>query len=484
MNRSAPLEPIGALPDIFQGYDREEIEAISQVKRLLERYQGDPGFREGTRDSLSTRRQILSDAGIALQPDDFGPLWDHLEDPRSHPISRNDLGSYPALRLWAEWQRQFQQQLQDLGDEHGRSHNKRFRAWRRRAIRRFTDEVNPRPLTVFPLFLYELSKGCSVGCWFCGLSAARFEGVFEYNADNARKWRAILHAGRDVFGDACRDTFCFHGTEPFDNPGYLNFVKDVVDVCGVCPQTTTATPMRDPELTRGLLELRANHPTITDRFSVLSSRTLREVHGTFSPYELRYVELVLHNKGALTYKTRCGRARDRPGKLQRANEHVAAYDPAERPFDPLSIACACGFVVNLVDQTTRLVSPCTASDRWPDGYRVHSEASFADVTEYRAVLEQTAQEHMPEKLDWSTPLVFRSDLEYQRVPDGFTITSRVRRHSLKGRDWYGEFGDLVNAGGSSAGQLITDIAAGGTPLPAVQRAVDDLFNKGLLEHES
>ena len=268
----------------------------------------------------------------------------------------------------------------------------------------------PRGLPVFPVFAFELSKGCSVGCWFCGLSAGSLQGIMPYTKEAARLWREILGIGLDLFGPGSRASLCYHGTEPFDSPNYLHFLRDFNDVCGICPQTNTAVPLRNVQLTRELLSLRESCPILPDRFSVLSLSSLKEIHRTFSPYELRYVELILHNRGALTYQTSTGRAREDPQKLEEANRAARCYDPNDSPLDPNTIECVCGYLVNLVDRSVKLVSPCRATDQWPNGYRVHAAGTFRDAAEYRAFLERTIDEHMPEKLEWQANVAFRQDL--------------------------------------------------------------------------
>jgi len=337
-----------------------------------------------------------------------------------------------------------------------------------------------RDVRFFPLFVYELSQGCSLGCWFCGFAAGRLQGVFPYTSDNARLWQTILTIGQELAGPGGKMSMCYHATEPFDNPDYLRFLRDVQACYGVYPQTTTAAPLRNLAVTRELLRLRETCPTMPDRFSVLSLEALRNLHQTFSPYELRYVQLLLHTPGALQHKTNCGRARLHPHKLLEANRDARQSDTTEEPLDPQTIECLCGYLVNMVERSVKLVTPCLATAQWPNGYRVLTQTTFRDASEYKAFLEQTMAEWMPLTPDWHARLAFRRDLAFTRLADGFCLTSRAHRHTLQGKAWHGAFGGRIAKGDAARGAIITQLAAEGVSLVEVTAMIQKIFDKGLL----
>ena len=88
---------------------------------------------------------------------------------------------------------------------------------------------------------------------------------------------------------------------------------------------------------------------------------------------------------------------------------------------------------------------------------------------------------MPERLEWKVNVSFRPDLQYERTGDGFVLTSRAYRHSVKGKSWYGALGDLITRGEASAGEIITTLAADGAPLLEVTSVMQKIFEKGLIE---
>jgi hypothetical protein len=191
----------------------------------------------------------------------------------------------------------------------------------------------------------------------------------------------------------------------------------------------------------------------------------------------------LQNKGALAYKTNCGRARKHPQKLTEANRFARQYGPKNEPLDPRTIECLCGYLVNLVEHSVKLISPCLASDQWPNGYRIHAAATFRDASEYKAFLEQTIEEFMPLNPEWKDKVSFRRDLMFERLEDGFRLTSRAYRHSLKGKTWYAALGELIAKGETSRGQIITQLASEGVPLLEVTSILQKIFDKSLLENE-
>ena len=148
-----------------------------------------------------------------------------------------------------------------------------------------------------PILAFELSAGCTIGCWFCGVSADRFHGNFAYTAENARLWRAILDHCVDLFGTGAQTGFCYWATDPTDNPDYPRFLADYHAATGNLPQTTTAAPLKNLAFTREILRLSDQHRCVINRFSILTLRILDAVHAAFSAEELMGVELVLQNRG-------------------------------------------------------------------------------------------------------------------------------------------------------------------------------------------
>ena len=90
-----------------------------------------------------------------------------------------------------------------------------------------------------PPFACELSKGCSVGCWFCGVSASKLGGHFEYTPDNGALWKGILNTIREFTGDASGGQgFLYWATDPRYNPDYARVCISTFDRSLVRIQTS------------------------------------------------------------------------------------------------------------------------------------------------------------------------------------------------------------------------------------------------------
>ena len=67
-------------------------------------------------------------------------------------------------------------------------------AWRRRQIHRTFGELGSAKADglVHAPAAFELAKGCSVGCWFCGVAAEKLERTWDYDAESSALWRGTL----------------------------------------------------------------------------------------------------------------------------------------------------------------------------------------------------------------------------------------------------------------------------------------------------
>ena len=282
--------------------------------------------------------------------------------------------------------------------------NTRFKHWRSRQKNRLISQT-VRGLSKDSghfLAAFELSKGCSGGCWFCSLSAQRLESVYPHNHDTQKEWRFILEELKTLLGPALHTSFCYWATDPLDNPDYESFALDFKDILGSFPSTTTALATRDLKRTRDLLNLTRCEKGST-RFSVTSKSKLDEIHKSFTSTELLNTELVLQMDGAIYEgKSNAGRARER-AKVN--NKRASIVDDDQSP------SCVSGFLFNMVEKTITLISPCLPCDQWPNGHRTHAEHKFADYKEVPTIIDEMIDKYMPESLNRSMPVRLRSDIK-------------------------------------------------------------------------
>src|SRR5262245_21620586 len=464
--------------EILDRRDANEIHTLAHAKRFLERYVADPGFRDKLKEKPEAPHLVAEGYGISIDPRQALPLFhsDYLRFRFSEEEAR-----WPVAKAWDDYQsemaecRTLHQRVGDCPDL-----NPRFDAWRQRQIRRGRGELGAIGAAItHPILAFELSAGCTIGCWFCGVSADRFRGNFAYTAENARLWRAILDHCVDLFGTAAQTGFCYWATDPTDNPDYPRFLADYHAATGNLPQTTTAAPLKNLAFTREILRLYDQHRCVINRFSILTLRMLDAVHAAFSAEELMGVELVLQNRESLTPKAVVGRATGRQprGKLG---------EPGRAPlFEPdhATIACVSGFLVNMVNRSIQLVTPTRCSERWPLGYRVLGGRRFGAAQEFRAAIEGLIDAHMPEEIGSADVLGFRDDLTYHRNPNGFELRTRNGRFALGGFPGAGRLGDMIHGGGMTAGEIQVEVTRSGADIFVVADAMQQLFDRGLLNED-
>jgi hypothetical protein len=273
----------------------------------------------------------------------------------------------------------------------------------------------------------------------------------------------------DRFGKAAQTGFCYWATDPVDCPDYDLFAEEHASITGCLPQATTAAPLRDPAFTRRLLALADRFRTAGTRFSVTTLRQLHGIFETFTARELLGVELVMQMKHSLAPKAAAGRARD--------TNAGSSINSAEAT----TIACVTGFLVNLPDRTIRLISPCSASDRWPLGYRVHAQVSFTDTESYRVAIDWMIESQMSSSPLPGQKLVIRDDLAVQMETDHVVLSNRHARYVLRGHPCIKFLLTLLAMGPMLPGDLITQMAAQGHDVFTSSAVLDDLFAQAFVE---
>jgi radical SAM family RiPP maturation amino acid epimerase len=452
-------DPADFLRHVLGDWHEDDLVAVAEAKRVWEMLLADAGLRA---EPPATRQHAAG----------FAPFYNVLVDGAAW--SDIDLARWPEVELFLAWREQLQQHrglLRRYPD--AVCTNPRFAAWRAREMARAASELGGRDAALaHPVVAYELSSGCTLGCWFCGIGAETFRGHAAY-ASHGPLWRETVAAVADALGPAARTGVCFGATDPFDNPDYDRFIRDHHEITGALPSTTTAAPLRDLAMTRALLDRSLRDGPVLNRFSILTARVMAGVLAAFTPRELLLVDLIPQMPGSLLPKADAGRARTGSGGRRPASAMVDS--------GAATIACVSGFLINLPERRIRLVSPCRASDTWPLGYRVYADSAFTDGADLTEVIASMIERFMPVEVPLNERMRLRSDLQLVKRGAAIRLHNAVTAHDVSGHDFIPALTGMLVAGDRSLGEVAGHMAAGGAPYFDVLRLLQRLYDAALLD---
>lgn len=447
-----------------QSFTTEElIRSTSHIKRFLERWQADPGFQE---QMVLDPNKTINYYDLNVDPEEIRPLWDRREDEQPDETAA-------ISESMQQWQAVLKiDPVQSVKVAMTVVADPRYKAWRERQIVRTSSQFLPslQGRIAHAPVCFELSKGCSGGCWFCGVAAPRLGDIFYYTPENAELWRNVLGVMKEVLGPIAGAGFCYWATDPMDNPDYEQYCSDFHDILGIFPQTTTALPLRDVERVRALLKLSQEKGCMLNRFSILSLKILDQVHEAFTADELAFVKLALQNKEAQIPKANAGRAR----RQQQSN-----HDLSEQG----TIACVTGFLFNMVERSVKLISPCNANDRWPLGYMIYDEGTFSNADDLRALLKRMIANHMPLSLQPDDLIRLRRDLQYESLPDGFRLSTQIKKFNFRNDPYFKALGEVIYQGDQTVTAIIARFERDGISSTRTFNTLNHLFQRGLLDDE-
>lgn len=335
----------------------------ADLKRLYECCHSDPEFPERLRRDPEGMYQALHLEKDAVSPEEAVALLDEL---------RKDSWDNPFLKLYREKLVPAEAWTAQCTSESAYASKSLYRYERlalgrlRLTNRAFEGHENIR---YFPL-AFELTRGCSVQCAFCGLSAERFRGIARYE-DNRELWRGILRECYDLIGLSAGSGACYFATEPFDNPDYEKYMQDRLEIMHCLPQTTTAVPERDPERFRSYLRWCGDRELeqAAVRISIRSLEQMYTVYRDFTPEELMYVEVLANNPESMNAWSTSGRAMEQKG---------ISYP----------ISCIAGLMVSLPDRKIQFMEPVNPTKEYPTGVHIFEEKFFTDAEDFRKKAEE------------------------------------------------------------------------------------------------
>lgn len=399
---------------------------IAAIKRFQERYCGDDEFR-----NHAQKGQIIYDIKNGFFTKNIEDLLFLFNKETVEKISKNIDGtiintikeSYPLSYLWLRYMeesKKFRYKQLITGDSHGIT--PKFDYWRNKNIDRTSFELGASANgIVHAPISFELSDGCSVGCPFCGISATKFRGHFSLENGGEKHWSEILINVKSLLGDGVKTGFCYWATEPLDNPEYLNIIKIFHEIIGVYPQTTTAIPLRNVELTKGILKFWNQDKSIPNRFSILTKSILRKVHETFNADELLGVELILQNKESL-YMQKALAGRIFKDEVL-SEKTMKIYNSNTAKNNSYTIACVTGFLINLVTKNIKLISPTTPTKKWPNGFIIFDESKYEKPNDVLEIMNKMINKFMNKSPQPEMKLRFADNFSFEEINKNLYIKS-------------------------------------------------------------
>jgi len=456
----------------LQSKNNTELYTISHVKRFLECFTGDNKFRADVLSSNASLEKIARERGCFI--DNLKSLRPVFDENYSGYRQGASLGDWPLTAIWDEYYEAMRSSLPYytwIGDSNGEFPE--FDNWRKRQIARtITDVGTSAQFLVHPPVCYELSEGCSVGCWFCGISAKKFGGHFPLENGGREFWKDVLEATNSVIGRGMATGFCYWATEPLDHPQYDEFIKVYQDIVGVIPQTTTAIPLKNMPLTKKVLALWQSNRFSPVRFSVLTTSIMKRIHSSFSAEELLGVELILQSSESLQAKSIAGKAFSEKGA-------DLAYKKADDMQDG-TIACVTGFLVSMPLRKVKLISPTIPSKEWPDGYYVFSERVFNSGKELANAMREMVLAESNRVVKTDTPIQINKNFQFESVDGIQTLKSR---HSVVQMEIFSSMGPMLQSGIFTPSQIIKQsVIDGYDPILSIA-IMRDLINVGIIGNQ-
>jgi len=450
-------------------FSDEERKIIPHIKRFFECFNGDDDFRSAVEKNPAACKKLMESRGI-FYVDPLQIMLCFDEDFGFAYKGQEDLLDFPQLAIIKHWQNWLNESRNTWRGKIEETSNEKFNIWRRIQINRCGNQMPSQVAYELShaVAVFELSKGCSINCPFCGISAGPLKDVFEYSKENRKIWKDVLKMMAEKFGQAVGFGSCYWATDPSDNPDYFKFLNDFNDIIGIRPQTTTAGFLKNLDWTRKLIEFSTDKALSYDRFSVLSKNMLIKLHENFSAEELDNINLILQfTESAKDNMAISGRNK----KSGRKNDDVNDY----------TIACVTGYLINMTEKSVKLISPYPPSQENPYGYHVFEEGWFDNAQELRKFIEYTIEKYMNKNISGKKIMKFRKDLQVIFFDDGFQIRNKYKSYKMVGKPYFREMGELISKGKLSFSDLLDNMSEKYPDILSIMNSLDKLYRKGLFE---
>ncbi len=490
--------------DTFAGLSPNEVRLVAEAKRFFECYLGDSDFRQAIEQGgkfTDEQRRMLKDIGVTFEPEEMELLWlqpnllDSLPSLVATCDSFEDLPSdfhaalapYPVLRLSLFWRHRLDRMTlaQKLVASSKPTLSPEYTAWRARRVAAVRNELGYFGWSLdHPCHAVELAVGCSVRCGFCAFDADKLQTVFDLSRLENRQLACGVATGMlNVLGWPAAHGMLYWSTEPHDNPHYVKLLELWHSVTGA--RLCTATARAGEDWVRDLIGFYSQGPVPWPRISVLSRKIMRRLHETFTPLEMRDATLLMQQKDGEVFRGKVPGGRERMLKQLVDADDLRKVDFENPPegFQPPqgSIACISGFLVNMVNRTIKLISPCYTTMEYRYGYRTFDETTFDGPDDFEVALKRMIDRSMVVRPYSQMPMRWRDDLKVVPQPDGFTLLSPTTRRDFRKGDLHLRTVELISRGDRTFEQVFDTLSD--DPLIGPMTAMsmlDSLFAKGYL----
>jgi len=480
----------------------EELADIAKMKRFSECLQADAKMRNrlfNDKGFNAKEKEWLEKIGIDINLDELTFFWKHPDetmiyvtcitkgwDDKITAEAQAAADKYPLLKLWADYSKSRLHILTFLRkNDNIESSNAKFQAWRKRRKASAKSELGFFGIQIgHPAFAFELNAGCSVGCWFCSFATDKLAGTLDYPKNKEEVMNIVRQCG-EMFGkDLIKMTLPYYRTEPHDNPHYIDFLKDFEHETGSVLCTSTAC-CNDTKWISDLIEFYQKREDgrvyFWPRLSILSPGMLKKVHSSFTPLELKDVEMLIQVKDSGLQKVTGGRILDEQAGLRGVEDFSGNREELLKIIPQGSISCVSGFCINLVEKTILVFSPCYTSEKWPHGFRVYGQTAYNDENDFGAAINELVQRCMVMSPPPDKPVRFRDDIIYRSTEAGYDLATANQLHHFKGKGKLAMIGKLIAEGNRTYDELTEHLVNEHGLNPIILRTVvQQLFDDGFI----